>query len=260
MIKFEIDPKRLIDMIRMGLVNGSLNEVCAVFNPTEVILSDITKGTIGSYAVFNKSYFKTYEVDVPNQKVIFRKGLIAGLSDLGFTSEETVIVNMDDKAEKMYVTSPLGKKWDAILSTDANTKQITFGLERIAGVGILPADKSRVKNYHSKIPVKLLTDNLAKAEKVTFVPKGTDILVKMSYDGDYEGKITLKPEDILIPADPEKPREYTLFVEYLRSIIANFTENVHVVLYDLAMITTSEGKTKENLDYILMYFCSTSSQ
>jgi len=259
MIKFEIDPKRLIDMIRMGLINGILNEVCATFTPTEVVLSDISKGTLGSYGKFNKTYFKSYEVDVPNQKIILKKELIAGLTDLRFTTEDSILVNMDIENNKINFLSPSGKKWDTNMSTEINTKVISFGLEYVAGVGILPSDKTRIKNYQTKIPVKLLTDNLAKVEKVTLVPKETDVLVKMSYNGDYEGKMSLKSEDITIPSDPTKPKEYTVFIEYLNSILANFSGNIYMTLYDLAMIVTQDY-TKETPDYTLMYFCATASQ
>jgi hypothetical protein len=236
-----------MDMIQKSLMNNALVGATATFTPTGVVVSDSSKGTLGAHCTFSPRYFKSYAVD-QDHEILLNKAFYDGLSDLRFSGEDEVTVDVDFTAECFKVTSTKGLDWKPKLSKESG-KKIPFQLRETPGVGILPLDPRTERQIHNQFAT--LVDNLSvpKVEKVSLHVSGGKLTLELDYDGPF-----VKP----IPLESPKVRKIdtddisTIFVEQLNNILANFKGDVFITTYDKVVFFTQITP-----DFSMMYYAAT---
>jgi len=242
MIKIELEPKRLMDMLSKSLINAKgIESVSAIISPTGMAFSDISKRVLGVYAQFNQSYFTNYEVD-EDREVMFTKEFLDGLSNLRFGEEDRVSIQVDD-ANNCFLVRAGGKSWDPKLSQVAD-ERIKFKLNEVPGIGTLPTQPKTPMLSQFSIGVDKL--NAPDVEKITLrIVEGEALSMELDYGGPFTEQLTAVQTRTMTAG------AWTLFVEMLRNILNNFKGEVWVAVYEKIVFFT---RIEE--DYSLMYFMS----
>jgi len=242
MLKIELEPKRLMDMLSKSLINAKeIESVSAMISPTGMLFSDISKGVLGVHAQFNRSYFTKYEVD-EEREVLFTKEFLDGLSDLKFGVEDSLTVEIDDE-NNCFLIRAGGKSWDPKLTQVSDTR-IKFGLNETPDIGVLPTKPKTPMLSQFSIGVgKLSTPDVEKV--VLRIAEEEALSMELDYGGPFTEQLTA------VQTRSMTPGAWTLFVEILSNILSNFKGEAWVSVYDKIVFFTQIEE-----DYSMMYFTS----
>lgn len=236
----------------MSLINNKgIDSISGLISPTGIVFSDISKGVIASHCVFGREYFKEpYNVD-ETKEINFKSTILAGLSNLKFggTDDTTFEINNEENFIDFRAD---GKKWFPSMSAfkevgenGLSVDRVGFALAEQAGIGILPTDPDRPILAQFKINGNKLV--IPDVEKVTFtVAEGNSLALDLDYSG---GAFS----EALVPTETRTmtPGKWTLVVELLKHVLANFSGEVWVTVYEkFFFFTMSEA------EYSLMYLLS----
>lgn len=250
MIKIKIESRRMLDMLRMALINDKgIDAISGLISPTGIVFSDNSKGVIASQCSFGRSYFKEpYDVD-ETREINFKAAILKGLSDLKFGSEDETTFEIDGQ-ENNFRFRAGSKKWDPPMSAfkelgsdNLSVDRIVYGLGERAGIGILPTDADQPIFAQFKIdPSKLVIPDV---EKVTFtIAEDKSLAIDLDYSGPFSE--TLTPTEVRTMT----PGKWTLVVELLKHVLANFKGEVWVTVYEQFFFFTM-SETEYSLMYLL---------
>lgn len=250
MIKFTTEPKRLIDMIDKALIHSYLPQIVATISETGIELTDKSKSVVGSFTRFPKNYFKEYEVD-EQVRVLFKKEFIDGLSNLGFGSQDSITVEVDQEANCLKVSAGT-KKWAPTLfelpknsdKTNLPETMVSMKVIEVPGIGILPQSAKLPMTAQYKIAITKL--KAPKVAKVTLRIGESTLAMELDYDGPFQEMLTIIESRKL-----DEPGAYTFFIEYLEKILGCFTGEIWITQYP-----NSTFFTQTTDDHALMYFMS----
>lgn len=242
MLKIEIEPKRLTDMLSKSLINAKgIDKVSAMISPSGMLFSDISKGVLAIHNNFNRSHFTKYEVD-EEQEVLFTKEFLDGLSNLRFVAEDSLTIEIDNESNCFNIRAS-GKSWNPKL-TEIGDDRIKFALAEMPGIGVLPTDPKRPVLSQFTISVDKL--NSPDVEKVALrIKEGEELSMELDYMGPFVQSLKMGQKRTMTPG------VWTLFVEMLKNILGNFKGEVWVTVYEKIVFFT-----KVEDDYSLMYLMS----
>jgi len=242
MMKIELEPKRLMDMLSKSLINAKeIESVSAIISPAGMLFSDISKGVLGVHALFNRGYFTTYEVD-EEREVLFTKEFLDGLSNLKFGAEDSLSIEIDDDSNCFLIRAG-DKSWNPKLTQVSDTR-IKFGLNEVPNIGVLPTQPKTPMLSQFSIGVdKLIAPDV---EKVTLrIVEGEALSMELDYGGPFTEKLTAVQTRTMTPG------AWTLFVGILGNILNNLKGEVWVAVYEKIVFFTQIEE-----DYSIMYFTS----
>lgn len=242
MMKIELEPKRLMDMLSKSLINAKeIESVSAIISPTGMLFSDISKGVLGVHAQFNRGYFTTYEVD-EEREVLFTKEFLDGLSNLKFGAEDSLSIEIDDDSNCFLIRAG-DKSWNPKLTQVSDTR-IKFGLNEVPNIGVLPTQPKTPMLSQFSIGVDKLS--APDVEKVTLrIVEGEALSMELDYGGPFTEKLTAVQTRTMTPG------AWTLFVGILGNILNNLKGEVWVAVYEKIVFFTQIEE-----DYSIMYFTS----
>jgi len=244
MMKFTLGPKHLTEMLRKALINAKqLESISAIISPSGIHFSDISLGVTASDCFFSRGYFEGgYSVD-EEYEVLIKRELLEAFEKLRFPSEDSVTVEVD-KNEKCFHIVGGGKDWHPkmfdfkLQTSDASQAnynhadtRINFKTAEVTGIGTLPIDPNRPIMSQFAIGVdKLVTPDV---EKVSIrVGEAEATSLELDFLGPFKQALT--------PTKKRKmtPGVYTLFVDKLQNILANFAGEVWVTIYERVIFFT----------------------
>lgn len=239
MIKIVTEPSRLVDIIRKSLMNGELDVAVASFSPEGLVISDISKRTMGSYCTFSRGFFKQYHVD-ETQDVIINKAFLDNLTMAMFGREEEVSLEVDLENKKFIIDS---KKhhWEPTLSEETGEKITWETLKEMPEVGfVIQAEDRPILNQFS-LPVDEL--NTPKVEKLTFKVLNKQLTIELELDGPWKKTPTLMKTKKL-----DVDGVSTVYIKFLTAITASFKGEVWITVYERGIFIT-----QITTDFSLMY-------
>ena len=249
----------MVDMIRKALMGKSLENTTAVFCQDGVILSDCAPKTRGTQVYLAKQYFTGYQVpevepytltderqrsiSYPGIPIAFNQKTIEGLESLRFPGEESISFGIDSIHKQMLFKGPSGKKWDPPLLGLPGT-MITFGLQHVPGVGVIPSDQTRPIYIQFAIPIDRLI--LVKVDKLTIKVLGGKLTLSgIHLDGPFEDP--LEPTRRMVM---DNDFSATVFTEYLQNILSTMVGEVVFTIYEKMLFITQETNDYTYTHYV----------
>jgi len=241
--KFSCSPQKFLDVIRKGLINNHFEAMEVAFKQDGVTTTTSRAGTFGAYITYKPAFFAKYECSVP-ETVKLTKELFANMQSLKFGGEPEITVETDLANGRLNIT---GSKSDYHpVLTNPEVQPLKMTIAEKPTIGWLPAKEDRPIHY--QIRVKASDLSTPKVDKVTYKTNGPNLTLDLNLGGAYNEKIAaievLKPREA---AQGEKV-DYTFFVDHLADILANFSDNVVVTIYERGIFITQLNDT-----FSLMY-------
>lgn len=246
MTKIVCSAQKFLDMIRMGLVNNHFDAMEVSFTPTLITTTTSRAGTFGSWNTFKPTYFKEYSCVAP-ETIKLTKALHSNLMTLKFAGDDQITIDVDLANSRLTISGPRSNYAPVLTNPDVQPLKIT--LTEKPTIGLLPASETRPVHYQIRVPARsLATPKMEKNAKVTYKVNGKDLILDLNLGGVYNEQIT--PLEVLKPREAAtgEKTSYTFFVDHLADILANFSENVVVTIYERGIFITQMNEA-----YSLMY-------
>jgi hypothetical protein len=213
------------------------------FTPAGVTTTTSRAGTFGAYITYKPAYFKEYVCQTP-ETVKFAKSLFANMQSLKFGDEQEITVETDLVNSRLNITGSRRDYHPVLTNPDVQPLKMT--LAEKPTIGWLPAKEDRPVHYQIRVPASALAT--PKVGKVTYKTSGSCLILDLNLGGAYNEMIT--PTEVLKARNAVQGEkvDYTFFVDHLMDILANFSDNVVVTIYEKGIFITQLSDT-----YSLMY-------
>lgn len=221
-----------------------------------VSFDDLSLGGIGSHCVFNRSYFKEYNVD-EEYEVMFSKDMLTALKALKVPSGDFMSVEVD-KEKRLMMFKGKSFSYNSMFSwIDRSEDQekanygfsmtrIPFRLHEVTGIGVLPVDPTRPIFAQFSVNSSDLK-KVPKSEYITLrVSKDEEVFLDLYHGGSLHKKIV--PVQL---KDLSKPYQWTIKFKTFKDLLSCFSDEVWITTYGLFVFFTQIAQ-----DYSLMYLTS----
>ncbi len=242
--KFSCSPQKFLDIIRKGLINNHFEAMEVSFTPELVTTSTSRAGTFGVHNTFKPGYFTKYECPAP-ETIKLTKELFANMQSLKFGSEAEITVETDIPNSRLNISGTRSDYHPVLSNPEVQPLKMTIAEKPT--IGWLPAKEDRPIHYQIRVPASALSTPKG-IDKVTYRTNGPSLTLYFTLGGEYSEKIT--PLEVMKPrtAGQGEKIDYTFFIDHLADILANFSDNVVVTIYERGIFITQLNDT-----FSLMY-------
>jgi hypothetical protein len=251
-------------MFKNALMNGQSDSAFIRFSPKEVI-THISQGTLGTYGVYQPTYFTEYVCDISTD-IKITKQFVKNLDELHIGSESSVMVESDMSNNRLLLVAG-GKRWTPAIPNPQNMKPLgvpesTVPVSDVEGIGFLPTKRQTTPiQFQVKIGTERLT--IPNFQDVVISVLDKAMKIEWDMDGHAENDMKLDPLKVIVPrkqmetdvVPPNTPfdfQKYNFNVKYLISLLESFSGEITLTMFQKAMFLTQQSK-----DVNMMCFLAT---